>query len=90
MGVLPLQFKEGENIVSLGLTGDETYDILNLQDLTPDKEIKVIATKINGTRIEFNAIARLDSLMEVAYFQHDGILQYVLRNFLKKNKKEVA
>jgi aconitate hydratase len=90
MGVLPLQFKEGENIVSLGLTGDETYDILNLQDLTPDKEIKVISTKINGTRIEFNAIARLDSLMEVAYFQHDGILQYVLRNFLKKNKKEVA
>ena len=89
MGVLPLQFKDGENIVSLDLTGNETYDILNLQDLAPGKEIKVVATKINGTRIEFNVIARLDSLMEIAYFQNGGILQYVLRNFLKKNNKEV-
>ena len=84
MGVLPLQFINGENIASLDLTGNETYDILNLEDLTPNKEIKVIATKINGTKLEFNVIARLDSLMEIAYYQNGGILQYVLRSFLKK------
>jgi len=85
MGVLPLQFKDEENIDYLELTGNETYDILNLDDLTPNKEIKVIATKNNGAKLEFNVIARLDSLMEVAYYQNGGILQYVLRNFLKNN-----
>jgi aconitate hydratase len=88
MGVLPLQFRNGENIASLDLTGNETYDILNLEDLTPNKEIKVIATKNNGAKSEFNVIARLDSLMEIAYYQNGGILQYVLRNFLKKNKEQ--
>jgi aconitate hydratase len=85
MGVLPLQFKDEENIDYLELTGNETYDILNLDDLTPNKEIKVISTKNNGAKLEFNVIARLDSLMEVAYYQNGGILQYVLRNFLKNN-----
>ena len=86
MGVLPLQFRDGEDIASLDLTGNETYDILNLEDLTPNKEIKVRATKNNGTKLEFKVIARLDSLMEIAYYQNGGILQYVLRRFLKKNK----
>ena len=85
MGVLPLQFINGENIASLNLTGNETYDILNLDDLTPNKEIKVIATKNNGAKFEFNVIARLDSLMEIAYYQNGGILHYVLRSFLKNN-----
>ena len=88
MGVLPLQFKYGENSSSLGLTGNETYEILNLEDLSPNKEIKVLAMKMNGAKLVFNVIARLDSLMEIAYYQNDGILQYVLRNFLKKNKEE--
>ena len=88
MGVLPLQFINGQNIASLNLTGNETYDILNLEDLSPNKEIKVIVTKTNGTKVEFNVIARLDSLMELAYYQNDGILQYVLRNFLKNNEKK--
>ncbi len=86
MGVLPLQFRDGEDIASLDLSGNETYDILNLEDLTPNKEIKVRATKNNGTKLEFKVIARLDSLMEIAYYQNGGILQYVLRNFLKNNK----
>jgi aconitate hydratase len=85
MGVLPLQFKNEENIDYLDLTGNETYDILNLDDLTPDKEIKVIATTNNGAKLEFNVIARLDSIMEISYYQNGGILQYVLRNFLKNN-----
>ena len=86
MGVLPLQFINGENIKSLGLSGDEIYDILNLEDLTPNKEIKVRVTNLNGYKSEFNVVARLDSSMEINYYQNDGILQYVLRSFLAKNK----
>jgi aconitate hydratase len=86
MGVLPLQFINGENIISLGLTGDEIYDILNLEDLTPNKEIKVRVTNFNGSKSEFNVIARLDSSIELAYYQNNGILQYVLRSFLAMNK----
>jgi aconitate hydratase len=83
MGVLPLQFRNGENIASLGLTGDEKYDILDLEDISPNKEIKVSVTKSNGFKSEFYAVARLDSIIEVAYYQNEGILQYVLRNFLR-------
>jgi aconitate hydratase len=90
MGILPLQFKDGENISSLNLTGNETYDILNLEDLTPNKELRVIATKTNGTRMGFNVIARLDSSIESTYYQNDGILQYVLRNFLMEYEKKDA
>ena len=85
MGVLPLQFRNGENIASLGLTGDEKYDILDLEDIAPNKEIKVSVTKSDGAKSEFYTIARIDSIIEVAYYQNDGILQYVLRNFLRTN-----
>jgi aconitate hydratase len=88
MGILPLQFKNGENIVSLNLTGNEKYDILNLEGLLPNKQIKVTATSGNGTKSDFSVIARLDSLMEIDYYQNGGILKYVLRNILKKNKKK--
>lgn len=86
MGVLPLQFLNGVNRISLDLKGDETFDIINLEHLTPNMEIKVIATRSNGIELEFNVIARLDSLIEIAYYQNGGILQYVLRSFLKNNK----
>jgi len=84
MGILPLQFRNGESIASLKLTGNETFDILNLESLTPNKEIKIIATNNNGVKSEFTALARLDSEMEIDYYRNGGILQYVLRNFLKK------
>ena len=84
MGVLPLQFINGQNISSTGLKGDESYDILNLEDLTPNKVISIIATNRSGVKTEFNVIARLDSLIEITYYQNGGILQYVLRSFLKK------
>jgi aconitate hydratase len=90
MGVLPLQFKPGENSASLGLTGYESYDILNLEDLSPNKEIWVSVTKQNGDRSEFSVIARLDSLIEKDYYKNNGILQFVLRNFLARNKTKVA
>ncbi len=83
MGVLPLQFIEGQSISSLELKGDESFDILNPDDLTPNMELTVTATKLSGNKIEFKVIARLDSLIEIGYYQNGGILQYVLRNFLK-------
>ncbi|MFZ8833063.1 MAG: aconitate hydratase AcnA [Candidatus Caldipriscus sp.] len=79
MGVLPLQFKDGQNVKSLKLTGFERYDILGIRDIYPRKTLKVIAHKDNGERVEFEVIARLDTPVEVEYFKHGGILPYVLR-----------
>lgn len=84
MGVLPLQFLEGETQDTLGLTGSETYDISGIsKDLTPGKLVDVTATKTDGTVISFKAKCRCDSKVDVAYYQHGGILNYVLRQFLK-------
>lgn len=85
MGVLPLQYKDGENAASLGLDGTETFTITGIAEgLTPHKEVTVKAVKDNGDEINFKAVARLDSEIEIAYYQHGGILQYVLRDFLKE------
>ena len=85
MGVLPLEYLKGENANSHGLTGKEVFSITGIEnDLAPSKKITVIAKDDNGKEIEFKAIARLDSPIEVAYYQNEGILQYVLRQFLKK------
>ena len=84
MGVLPMVFMEGENQDTLGLTGDETYDIKGLSsDLTPGKIVDVTATKPDGTAIKFQAKLRLDSGVDVQYYKHGGILHYVLRKFLE-------
>jgi aconitate hydratase len=84
MGVLPLQFQEGESRQSLDLTGRETYDVIGItQGLAPGKEVTVRVKREDGSTFEFKAIARLDSAMDVAYYQHGGILQYVLRQLLK-------
>jgi len=86
MGVLPLQFRVGENAASLGLKGDETFDIPDLENLSPNKRITVTATRPSGEYVDFTVIARLDSLIEIEYYRHEGILQYVLRNFLRNNQ----
>ncbi len=84
MGVLPLQFMEGESYSKLGLDGSEIYDILGIEEgLYPRKKLKVVARKDDGRTIEFNVVARLDSDVEVEYYKHGGILLYVLRKFLK-------
>ncbi|MBR07157.1 MAG: aconitate hydratase AcnA [Rickettsiales bacterium] len=83
MGVLPLQFLEGETQETLGLQGDESFDILGLSNLKAGQEVEVIATKSNGDKLEFKAKVRLDSSVDVAYYKHGGILNYVLRSFLK-------
>lgn len=84
MGVLPLQYLDGESTQSHGLSGKETFSITGLEDdLTPMKKVTVKAKRDDGSEVEFKVIARLDSPIEVAYYQNEGILQYVLRQFLK-------
>ncbi len=83
MGVLPLQFKEGESAQSLGLTGRESFSILGIDDtISPKKELTVIATHPEGHTMEFQVIARIDTPVEVEYYRNGGILQTVLRKFL--------
>jgi aconitate hydratase len=84
MGVLPLQFKEAESATSLGLTGQETFDISGLGDkISPRQEVAVTATAPDGTKKAFKAIARLDSAVDVIYYRNGGILQTVLRSLLR-------
>ncbi|MCB0153171.1 MAG: aconitate hydratase AcnA, partial [Anaerolineae bacterium] len=83
MGVLPLQFKEGENAESLGLTGQESYAIDIDDNLQPRQEVQVTVTTADGTQRTFSATCRIDTPVEVVYYRNGGILQTVLRNFLK-------
>ncbi len=86
MGVLPLEFINGENAGSLKLDGRETYTISGISEgLTPGKKLKVIAGKDNGEKTEFEVKCRLNSNIEVDYYRNGGILQYVLRDYLKKS-----
>jgi aconitate hydratase len=86
MGVIPLQFPEGESAASLKLDGTETYDITGIEALndgkTP-KTVHVTATKEDGGKVEFDAVVRIDTPGEADYYRNGGILQFVLRNMLK-------
>ncbi len=83
MGVLPLQFKPGENLTTYGLDGTETFAISGIADnLTPRKVMTVTATKADGSTVSFEAVARIDSKVEVGYYQNGGILQTVLRRLM--------
>jgi aconitate hydratase len=83
MGVLPLQFKPGHNVQSLGLTGFETFDIIGIQnEMKPGAEVTVKATLKDNKVIEFKADCRLDTPVEVDYYRHGGILNAVLRKNL--------
>jgi aconitate hydratase len=85
MGILPLQFEEGENRTTLGLTGFETYAIEGIAEgIQPRKRMKIIATSNDGTIKTFTAICRIDTPNEVDYYKHDGILQYVFRSLLRQ------
>ena len=85
MGILPLQFPEGESADSLGLDGTETFDISGItqlnEEVTP-QAMKVTATKTDGSVVEFDATVRIDTPGEAQYYRHGGILQYVLRNLV--------
>ena len=81
MGILPLQFKQGENHKSLGLDGTEIYEVAGIENkFEPLKELSVFAQGKDGKKTEFRVIARIDSPIELSYYRHGGILAYVLRN----------
>jgi aconitate hydratase len=79
---MPLEFQNGENRESLGLTGHEIFDIEGIASLAPGKPISVRTKSEDGKAKQFTAIARVDTPEEVAYYHHGGILQYVLRQML--------
>ncbi|KGP73486.1 aconitate hydratase AcnA [Pontibacillus yanchengensis] len=83
MGVLPLQFKDGDSADSLGLTGEESFDIKIDENVKPHDLVEVTATDEQGNKTEFNVIARFDSGVEIDYYRHGGILQKVLRDKLQ-------
>jgi aconitate hydratase len=85
MGVLPVQYTEGENAESLGLTGHESFDITGLSGLEAGAELAVKATGDDGETKEFKVKARVDSPVEVEYLRNGGILHTVLRQMLKEN-----
>jgi aconitate hydratase len=85
MGILPLQFKPGENKESLGLTGHGVYDIQGIeQGLKPRQEVTVQVTREDGSKFSFQTIARLDSPIDVTYYENGGILLTVLRRLMKR------
>ena len=79
MGLLPLQFTEGENPATLGLSGSETFHIPVDESLQPGQRVTVRAERENGAATEFEVIVRIDTPIEVDYYRHGGILPYVLR-----------
>jgi aconitate hydratase len=81
MGVLPLEFEAGANRETLGLSGEETYDVTGIAEgLAPRKRLAVRAQRQDGRRLEFEVVARIDSRVELGYFRNGGILQSVLRS----------
>ncbi|HWJ51549.1 MAG TPA: aconitate hydratase [Solirubrobacteraceae bacterium] len=89
MGVLPLQFPDGQSASSLGLTGEETFSITGIaaamaDDGSPPQEVRVRVERSEGEAVEFDARVRIDTPREAEYFRHGGILQYVLRALLAR------
>ncbi|ELY2620360.1 aconitate hydratase AcnA [Cronobacter malonaticus] len=83
MGILPLEFPQGVTRKTLGLTGDETLDIGNLQSLTPGATVPVTLTRANGATEVLECRCRIDTGNEMTYYRNDGILHYVIRNMLR-------
>jgi aconitate hydratase len=79
MGVLPLQFMEGESRVTLGLTGDDSFTITSVGMLQPRQTVNVMVTRKDGSTFNFDTLCRIDTANEVEYFMNGGILHYVLR-----------
>jgi aconitate hydratase len=79
MGVLPLQFKDGDTRDTLGFTGDESFTILDVAGLKPRQDVDVLVKRADGSSFTFIARCRIDTINELEYFLNGGILQYVLR-----------
>jgi aconitate hydratase len=87
MGVLPLVFKKGETPESLGLKGDETFDIELPEDLEPRGDVEVTATSPSGEKKTFTCMARVDTAVELEYYRNGGILETVIRKKLNEAKQ---
>jgi aconitate hydratase len=83
MGVLPLTFKPGVDRKTLALTGAEVIDILGLDEITPRMDLSLVIHREGGATDTVPVLCRIDTLDEVAYYRHGGILQYVLRGMAK-------
>jgi aconitate hydratase len=95
MGVLPLQFLAGQSAQSLGLTGEETFDVLGLSDAVHNrfangKQLRVQARSLDGNDTQFDVYVRIDTPQELRYYQHGGILQFVLRQLLSGSERPGA
>jgi aconitate hydratase len=91
MGVLPLEFVNGETRLSLGLTGFESYDIVGLDaQLRPRAALTVRATDADGVRKEFKVVCRIDTPEELRYYENGGILPYVLRQLVGRSPAPVT
>ncbi|MGD0522499.1 MAG: aconitate hydratase AcnA [Candidatus Korobacteraceae bacterium] len=91
MGILPLQFPAGKSPETLGLSGEESFEITGVKPLIdnfkPGRHLKVKATGKNGAVVEFEALLRIDTPQEAQYYRHGGILQYVIRQLLQAKEK---
>jgi aconitate hydratase len=83
MGILPLKFMDGQNAESLGLKGDEVYDIEGVSTVQPKQALTVKAKRADGSVTEFQVTALLNTNVEVNYYRNGGILHTVLRNLVK-------
>jgi len=89
MGIAPLQFSQGDSASTLGLSGEEVYEIVGLTEaiasgFAKGREVTVRALRADGVTREFSATVRIDTPQEILYYQHGGILQYVLRQLLAR------
>ncbi len=91
MGVLPLQFKGRDSAESLGIKGDEEFDILGLEgEIKPQQDVTLAIKRSDGSRREVKVILRIDTPIEVDYYRNGGILPYVLREILKDSQASTA
>ena len=84
MGVLPLQFKEGQDTASLGLTGRETYNIHIDESLSPGQDVPVDISSPSGDKQRVHVICRIDTPIELEYYRNGGILHMILRNIMRE------
>ena len=86
MGVVPLQFVDGQSARSLGLTGKERYSISGIGgSVEPGSTLKVTTTSDDGTTKSFDVLCRVDTAIEAEYYEHGGLLPYVLRQMIAQN-----
>jgi aconitate hydratase len=82
MGVLPLQFKDTDDVQSLGIKGDEQFDLLGLERIRPQQDVTLVVHRADGSRLEVDLLCRIDTATEVDYYMNGGILPYVLRELM--------